>query len=283
MSTVNVRENNLVLAFSEIGLDDRAEVGGKNSSLGHLYNVLRPQGISALDGFCTTAFAYQSFLNQGDLRKKLTRILSAIKPDEVETLEKAGEDARKAVLATAFSLDLQAALLKANAALRVRLGRNAALAVRSSATAEDLPSASFAGQHESYLNVIDDEDLLKAVHKCFASLFTDRAIDYRTRQGFDQLGVSISVGIQPMVRSDLASAGVAFTLDPETGFRNVVTVTGSYGLGEMIVQGTIDPDEWVVFKPTLATAENAIVGRRRDGRQRRVPGSGTLVPASGTR
>ena len=270
MSKVNERNSNLVLAFSEIGFDDKAEVGGKNSSLGHLYNVLRPQGISALDGFCTTAFAYQSFLNQGDLRKKLTKVLSGIKQDDVKTLEKAGEEARKAVLATPFSLELQAAILKAHSALRNRLGRDAALAVRSSATAEDLPSASFAGQHESFLNVIGDEDLLKAVHKCFASLFTDRAIDYRTRQGFDQLSVSISVGIQPMVRSDLASAGVAFTLDPETGFRNVVTVTGSYGLGEMIVQGTIDPDEWVVFKPTLAAAENAIVGRRRGRKDRKL-------------
>lgn len=258
---------NLVLAFSEIRLEDVSEVGGKNASLGHLYNVLRPSGLAALDGFCTTANAYRLYISQNDLEGRLRKILAGIEDMDVAALEKAAAAAQEAVLSVPLPIELRAAISKAHSCLVRRLGSDPALAVRSSATAEDLPTASFAGQHESFLNVRGEEQLIEAVHKCYASLFTARAIDYRKRQGFDQLAVSISVGIQPMVRSDLASAGVIFTLDPETGFRDAVVITGSYGLGETVVKGQVDPDEWVVFKPTLALGHSAMIGRRRGSKQ----------------
>ena len=251
-----------VLDFEQIGLSDLARVGGKNASLGELFRALKPKGIGVIDGFATTADAYRRLLREGRLQERLRTIFTALDAENLDELARAGHAARAAVLETPLPPDLRVEILGAYDRLSARVGREPELAVRSSATAEDLPEASFAGAAETFLNVRGREGLLRAVHACFSSLFTDRAISYRARLGYDQLKVAISVGVMPMVRSDKASSGVIFTLDTESGFRNVVTVSGAYGLGEFIVQGVVTPDEWTVFKPTLATGCRAIIGRR---------------------
>ena len=249
------------LGFSEIGLKDIARVGGKNASLGELFNSLKPKGVGVVDGFATTADAYRALLAQGDLEYELRSLLSDFDYEDVEELRRRGHAAGVAVLDRPLPHELRDAVTTAYERLCERLGREPELAVRSSATAEDLPEASFAGAAETFLNVRGREGLLRAVHQCFASLFTDRAISYRARLGYDHLKVAISVGVQPMVRSDKASSGVIFTLDTESGFRDVVLISSSYGLGEYVVQGVVTPDEWLVFKPTLKTGHFPIVGR----------------------
>ena len=251
-----------VLDFSDISLADLGRVGGKNSSLGELFAAMRPKGVGVLDGFATTADAYWRLLKEGGLAARLQSTFSGLDHENLEQLSAAGHRARAAVLETPLPEDLRSAVLDAYQRLSARLGREPEMAVRSSATAEDLPEASFAGAAETFLNVRGREGLLRAVQSCYSSLFTDRAISYRARLGYDQLKVALSVGVQPMVRSDRASSGVIFTLDTESGFRDVVTVTGSYGLGEFVVQGVVTPDEWTVFKPTLAGGHRAIIGRR---------------------
>ena len=252
----------LVLDFGRISLADLGRVGGKNASLGELFRALKPAGVGVLDGFATTADAFWMLTRERNLAGRLRELFTGFDAEDLEELARRSQAAREAVLETPLPADLRQAILDAYARLSDRLGREAELAVRSSATAEDLPEASFAGAAETFLNVRGPERLLAAVHACFASLFTDRAVSYRARLGYDQLTVALSVGVQPMVRSDLASSGVIFTLDPESGFRDVVTVTGSYGLGESVVQGVVTPDEWTVFTPTLATGHRSIVGRR---------------------
>ena len=251
-----------ILDFVEITLGDLARVGGKNASLGELFAALKPKGVGVLDGFAATADAYWRLLRTGDLEARLRAIFSTLHPEDLADLARAGQAARAAVLETPIPDDVRTAILAAYERLTARLGREPEMAVRSSATAEDLPEASFAGAAETFLNVRGREGLLRAVQACYSSLFTDRAISYRARLGYDQMKVALSVGVQPMVRSDQASAGVIFTLDTESGFRDVVTVTGAYGLGEFVVQGVVTPDEWTVFKPTLATGHPAIIGRR---------------------
>jgi pyruvate,water dikinase len=251
-----------VLDFSRITLGDLARVGGKNASLGELFAALKPKGVGVVDGFATTADAYWRLLRTGDLEARLRAIFSSLNADDLAQLSHAGQAARAAVFETPVPDDVRTAILAAYDRLSSRLGREPEMAVRSSATAEDLPEASFAGAAETFLNVRGREGLLRAVQSCFSSLFTDRAISYRARLGYDQLLVALSVGVQPMVRSDKASSGVIFTLDTESGFRDVVTVSGAYGLGEFVVQGVVTPDEWTVFKPTLATGHRAIIGRR---------------------
>ena len=251
-----------VLDFVEISLKDVPRVGGKNASLGELFRALTPMGVGALDGFATTAEAYRLLLATNDLDARLRQIFASLNPEDLAELATKGQAARAAVLETPLPEALRAAILDAYERLCTRLGGEVEMAVRSSATAEDLPEASFAGAAETYLNVRGREGLLRAVHACYSSLFTDRAISYRARLGYDQLKVALSVGVMPMVRSDLASSGVIFTLDTESGFRDVVTVTAAYGLGEFVVQGVATPDEWIVFKPTLATGHPAIIGRR---------------------
>jgi pyruvate,water dikinase len=251
-----------ILDFSEVTLKDLGSVGGKNASLGEMFRALKPRGVGVLDGFATTAHAYRHLLAANRLDDRLRSIFSAFDPENLPELASRGEAARAAVLETRIPDDLRDSILDAYARLCRRLGREPELAVRSSATAEDLPEASFAGAAETFLNVRGRQELLRAVHACYSSLFTDRAISYRARLGYDQLQVALSVGIMPMVRSDKASSGVIFTLDTESGFRDVVTISGTYGLGEFIVQGVVSPDEWTVFKPTLATGHRAIVGRR---------------------
>ena len=251
-----------VLDFVDIALSDVGRVGGKNASLGELFRALKPKGVGVLDGFATTAEAYRRLLATQDLEPKLRAIFEGLDPENLAELSRRGQAARTAVLETSLPEDLKVAILAAYDRLCSRLGREPELAVRSSATAEDLPEASFAGAAETFLNVVGREGLVRAVHACFSSLFTDRAISYRARLGYDQLKVALSVGVMPMVRSDRASSGVIFTLDTESGFRDVVAVSGAYGLGEFVVQGVVTPDEWTVFKPTLKSGHRAIVSRR---------------------
>jgi pyruvate,water dikinase len=247
--------------FGEITLKDLPRVGGKNASLGQLFNALGPKGVAVLDGFATTAEAYRRLLQERGLESRLRTVFTDFDPEDLAQLEERGQAARAAVLATPLPADLRAAILDGYDRLCNRLGREAELVVRSSATAEDLPEASFAGAAETFLNVRGRDALLHAVHQCYSSLFTDRAISYRARLGYDQLKVALSVGVMPMVRSDKGSAGVIFTLDTESGFRDVVIVSSAYGLGEFVVQGVVTPDEWTVFKPTLKSGHPAIIGR----------------------
>ena len=260
MTTTN--SSAYVSDFADISLMDVGNVGGKNASLGEMFRALKPKGVGVLDGFATTASAYWHLLAANGLDVRLRAIFSPFDAENLAELSRRGAAARAAVLETPIPDDLRAAILGAYEGLCARIGREPELAVRSSATAEDLPEASFAGAAETFLNVRGLEGLLRAVHACYSSLFTDRAISYRARLGYDQLKVALSVGVMPMVRSDKASSGVIFTLDTESGFRDVVTVSGAYGLGEFVVQGVVTPDEWTVFKPTLMTGHRAIIGRR---------------------
>lgn len=267
--------------FSEIGMKDINRVGGKNASLGELFNSLKPKGVGVLDGFATTADAYRALLAQGELEYELRSLVSDFDHEDVEELKRRGHAARVAILDMPLPKGLREAVIAAYEQLCQRLGYEPELAVRSSATAEDLPEASFAGAAETFLNVRGPEPLLRAVRQCFASLFTDRAISYRARLGYDHLKVAISVGVQPMVRSDKASSGVIFTLDTESGFRDVVLISSSYGLGEYVVQGVVTPDEWLVFKPTLKTKHRPIVGRRLGSKEvRLVYGDGSRTTRS---
>jgi pyruvate,water dikinase len=275
-------KTNLVytLDFDQITLKDLPRVGGKNASLGELFNALKRQGVSVLDGFATTADAYRLLLRQDSLEYKLRSLLD-FDAEDVKELEIRGHLARAAVLETTLPDELRNAIVTAHEHLCARLGHEPELAVRSSATAEDLPEASFAGAAETFLNVRGREALMRAVHQCFASLFTNRAISYRARLGYDQLQVAISVGVQPMVRSDKASSGVIFTLDTESGFRDVVLISSSYGLGEYVVQGVVTPDEWMVFKPTLKKNYRPIISRRRGSKEvRLVYGDGSRTTRS---
>ncbi len=264
-------------SFSEIRMGDVSRVGGKNASLGEMFSALKQKGVGVLDGFAITTDAYWRLLAEHNLRERLENIFSNLDPENLEDLAKKGHDARTQILQTSLPDELRGAIFESYRDLVVRTGRESELAVRSSASAEDLPEASFAGAAETFLNIRGEEALLRAVHQCFASLFTDRAISYRARQGYSQLKVALSVGVMPMVRSDLASSGVIFTLDTESGFRDVVTVTGSYGLGELVVQGVVTPDEWVVFKPTLQSGHDSIIGRSLGSKEVR------MVYAAGTR
>ena len=250
------------LDFAEIRMSDLARVGGKNASLGEMFNALKPKGVGVLDGFATTAAAYWRLLEEQDLKTRLRSSFANLNVENSDQLANCGHAARAAVLETAIPEDIRGAIVESYDRLCQRVGGEVEVAVRSSATAEDLPEASFAGAAETYLNVRGKEALIRAVHNCYASLFTDRAINYRAKLGYDQLKVALSVGIMPMVRSDKASSGVIFTLDPESGFRDVVVIASSYGLGEFVVQGVVTPDEWTVFKPTLRQNHHAIIGRR---------------------
>jgi pyruvate,water dikinase len=272
-----MENNNYTLDFADITLTDVSRVGGKNASLGELYNALLPKGVNVLDGFATTADAFRLYVETGGLAEKLSSLLSGFDVGDTAELQKRGAATRAAVLYEPLPYELVADFTAAYARLCQRLGREPELAVRSSATAEDLPEASFAGAAETFLNLTGEHALLNAIHNCYASLYTDRAINYRAQVGYDQLAVAISVGVQPMVRSDLASSGVIFTLDTESGFRDVVQVTSAYGLGEFVVQGVVTPDEWMVFKPTLTTGKRPIISRKLGSKEVR------LVRSGGTR
>ncbi len=252
-----------VLDFSEIGMNDVARVGGKNASLGEMFNNLSALGVAVPGGFATTAAAFNRFLDEAGLTKRINAILQELDVEDVTALAAAGSRIRQWVIDASLPQDLQDTISAAYTQMVDSAGSDISVAVRSSATAEDLPEASFAGQQETYLNVRGLDDVLLAVKKVFASLFNNRAISYRVHQGFAHHDVALSAGVQRMVRSDIACSGVMFTLDTESGFPDVVFITGSYGLGETVVQGSVNPDEFYVHKPTLATGRPAILQRNR--------------------
>ncbi|WP_136416480.1 phosphoenolpyruvate synthase [Herbaspirillum sp. ST 5-3] len=247
--------------FADLGIGDVALVGGKNASLGEMVRELAPKGVRVPNGFAITAAAYRYLLDRANAWPALHDALDGLKADDVDDLARRARQAREIVYRAAMPEDLAAQITAAYASLKKEYGNELTVAVRSSATAEDLPTASFAGQHETFLNIAGEARLLEAVRHCFASLFTDRAIRYRIDNGFDHFKVFLSVGVMKMVRSDLATSGVAFSLDTESGFRDVVFITGAYGLGENVVQGTVDPDEFYVFKPTFNAGHRAVLRR----------------------
>ncbi len=246
--------------FNEIHLGDLAAVGGKNASLGEMFTQLSPKGIKVPDGFATTAHSFWHFLDENKIRRPLQELMAALDKNNFSNLNETGSKARKLILDASLPKDLETDVLAAYQ--KLCNGTDIEVAVRSSATAEDLPQASFAGQHESFLNIKGEAAVLLAIKKCFASLYTNRAIKYREDNGFEHEKVALSVGIQKMVRSDKACSGVAFTLEPESGFRDVIHISGVWGLGENIVQGTVTPDEFFIFKPTLKQHKKAIIQRK---------------------
>jgi len=254
----------LILWFEEVGIADIALVGGKNASLGEMIRQLQPKGVNVPNGFATTAYAFRYFIEKAGLEVKLRDLFADLDVEDMTNLRDRGRQARSMVLNTPFPDDLQKAIAMSYQTLCDcdDCGSESDVAVRSSATAEDLPDASFAGQQETYLNVHGAKEVVDACHRCFASLFTDRAISYRTINGFDHFDVALSVGVQKMVRSDLASSGVMFSIDTETGFKNAALISAAYGLGENVVQGAVNPDEYLVFKPTLKLGFRPILEKR---------------------
>lgn len=277
------KQEKFVLWFEEVGIEDVPMVGGKNASLGEMIQQLTAKGVNVPTGFATTAYAYRYFVKKAGLEEQLRKIFANLDVEDLPNLQAVGRQARALVLNTPFPKELNLAISEAYFKLCQRYGNNPNLgttddeeemmrlrsysydtdvAVRSSATAEDLPDASFAGQQETYLNVHGVKQVLESCHKCFASIFTDRAISYRTVKDFDHFEVALSVGVQKMVRSDLASSGVMFSIDTETGFKDAALVTSAYGLGENVVQGAVNPDEFFVFKPTLKQGFKPILNKR---------------------
>jgi pyruvate,water dikinase len=256
--------NAYVMPFEHLKMRDVETVGGKNASLGEMIGHLARLGVHVPGGFATTAQAFRDFLLQGGLATRIAKALAGLDVDDVTKLAATGAEIRKAIMATPFPAALEAAVLSALA--RMSAGAEIAVAVRSSATAEDLPEASFAGQQETFLNVRGAPAVLRAMHEVFASLFNDRAIAYRVHQGFEHAAVALSAGVQHMVRSDLGASGVMFTLDTDSGFRDVVFITASYGLGETVVQGAVNPDEFYVYKPALRAGKHAIIRKNLGGK-----------------
>ena len=261
-SSQSSKERSLILWFDEVGITDIPLVGGKNASLGEMIQQLAPRGVNVPSGFGTTAYAYRYFIQAAGLEEKLRSLFSDLDVANVNNLRQRGKQARSLILHTPFPAELTDAIATAYQELCDRYGADTDVAVRSSATAEDLPDASFAGQQETYLNVNGLKGVLEACHRCFASLFTDRAISYRQSRGFDHFSVALSVGVQKMVRSDLACSGVMFSIDTETGFKNAALISAAYGLGENVVQGAVNPDEYIVFKPTLKQGFRPILDKR---------------------
>jgi pyruvate, water dikinase len=248
--------------FDEISIADVPLVGGKNASIGEMYRELAGSGIRIPNGFAVTAHSFRYLLESGGLLPEMRRILAEINKSDLNAFARSGQRLREMIYEAPLPEDLASEIVAAYHHLCEQYGDDTDVAIRSSATAEDLPSASFAGQQESYLNIRGNAQLLDACRRCFASLFTDRAISYRIDQGFDHFKVALSIGVMKMVRSDLAASGVMFTIDTETGFRDVVLINGAYGLGENVVQGAVNPDEFYVFKPTLKGGFSPIVGKK---------------------
>lgn len=248
--------------FADLSIEDVELVGGKNASLGEMYRELAPKGVKVPNGFATTAEAYRYFMRHNGLEEKIEQALSELDLEDTEALAKTGAKIRHWITDAEFPEDLAAEIEQGYHQMEAEYGTSVDVAVRSSATAEDLPDASFAGQQETHLNISGTGELLHSCLQIFASLFTNRAISYRTHHGFDHMAVALSVGVQKMVRSDKASSGVMFTIDTETGFRDVILITGAWGLGENVVQGTVNPDEFYVFKPTLASGHRPILKRQ---------------------
>lgn len=266
-----MKSNKLILKLNEAGINDVELVGGKNASLGEMIQNLSSLGIAIPDGFIVTVKAYHEFIAYNKLDQIIPQIISAMDGDNIESLSHTGDEIRTLIEKGSFPDNLSKEINQAYQNLSDQYGQfNVDVAVRSSATAEDLPDASFAGQQETFLNICGQEALLNAVRKCFASLFTDRAISYRENIHFDHFRIGLSVCIQKMVRSDLASSGVAFSLDTESGFKDAIIINASYGLGELIVQGAVSPDEFIVFKPTLKSGHKAIIEKKLGKKDKKV-------------
>ena len=257
-----MKTDKLVLWFNETELDDIPQVGGKNASLGEMIRELTAKGVNIPDGFAVTAYAYRYLLDSAGIADEMAAILSDLDTHDMHNLSEKGEKLRALIYNAEIPDDLNRAIVGAYKKLCEEYEKDTDVAVRSSATAEDLPDASFAGQQETYLNIRGEAALIDACKRCFASLFTNRAISYREDKGFDHMSVALSIGVQKMVRSDLAASGVIFSIDTESGFRDAVLLTGSYGLGELVVQGTVNPDEFYVFKPTLKTGYKPILQKK---------------------
>ncbi len=253
--------------FSDISIDDVDSVGGKNASLGEMYSELSREGVNIPNGFATTAEAYRYFLKHNDLEAKITDALSTLDVDDTKALAETGEHIRSLIINGTMPQDVVDEIGLAYKELEKEYGTNVDVAVRSSATAEDLPDASFAGQQESHLNITGTAALINSCRQIFASLFTNRAISYRVHQGFDHMSVALAIAVQKMVRSDKASSGVMFTIDTESGFRDIVFITGAWGLGENVVQGAVNPDEFYVFKPTRGTKYLPIIKHQLGSKQ----------------
>lgn len=267
----------------EVELSDIPTVGGKNASLGEMIQNLGKLGVKVPGGFVVTVASYEAFIAHNDLDQKIRDIVAKLDTDDVENIRRTGLAVRTLIKNGKFPEEIWKGILQRYDEMSLQYGQEATdVAVRSSATAEDLPDASFAGQQETFLNIRGHQDLISAVRNCFASLFTDRAIVYRESLGYDHFQVGLSVGIQKMVRSDVGSSGVAFSLDTESGFKDVVLINGSYGLGEMVVQGAVSPDEFLVFKPTLAEGFSSIIEKKLGNKDRKMvygvePGKPTLT------
>ena len=261
------KKREFILWFKDLTIDDVPLVGGKNASLGEMYRTLTQKGVNIPNGFAVTAYAYRYFLKKAKIEDDIKRILSDVNTKNMQNLAERGKKVRDAILNAELPEELKKVITDAYKKLYQKYGKNTDVAVRSSATAEDLPDASFAGQQETYLNIRGEKSLLESCKKCFASLFTNRAISYRVDKGFDHLKIGLSIGIEKMVRSDLASSGVMFSIDTETGFKNAVLINGAYGLGENVVQGTVNPDQFYVFKPTLKKGFRPVISKKLGGKR----------------
>ena len=257
-----MNKKRLVIWFDELQLKDIPEVGGKNASLGEMRQNLQKKGVNIPDGYAVTAHAYRYLIESAGIWDKIKEILKDLDTHDIRNLSARGKKVRSLIYNAEMPGDLRDEIVKAYRRLCEEYGENTDVAVRSSATAEDLPDASFAGQQETFLNIRGEEALIDACKRCFASLFTDRAISYRFDKGFDHESVFLSIGVQKMVRSDIGASGVIFSIDTESGFKNAVLITSSYGLGETVVQGTVNPDEFYVFKPTLRQGFRPIVQKK---------------------
>lgn len=261
------KEKEFILWFKDLGIEDVPLVGGKNASLGEMYKNLGKKGVNVPNGFAVTAYAYRYFLKKAGIGQKIREILSDLNTHSIRNLTERGRKVREVILQSNFPVELIQAIASSYHKLCREYGTDTDVAVRSSATAEDLPDASFAGQQETYLNIKGQHALMDACKKCFASLFTNRAISYRVDKGFDHFEIALSIGIQKMVRSDLASSGVMFSIDTESGFKDAVLINGAYGLGENIVKGAVNPDQFYVFKPTLKKGFKPIISKKLGNKQ----------------
>ena len=243
-------DNGLILWFKDVGMKDTAIVGGKNASLGEMYSNLSKEGVCVPNGFASTIKAYWLFLDKAGIRNEIKKLVNEIGKNKSK-IQPHAQKIRNLILNSKIPKEIEISLTKSYEKMCKEYGKNTDVAVRSSANAEDMPNASFAGQQETYLNIVGEKALFKAFRKCLASLYTDRAISYRMDNNIDPDKVALSVGVQKMVRSDLGASGVMFTIDTETGFKDVVFINAAYGLGEFVVQGVVNPDEYYVFKPTL--------------------------------
>ena len=259
-----------VLPMEACGMNDVALVGGKNASLGEMLRELSQSGVRVPSGFVITAESYRHFLREAALEDFIRNSLAKLSHGDLRSLESVSLEVRSRIRSAALPDELEREIREAYRKMEKKYGAHIDVAVRSSATAEDLPDASFAGEHDTYLGIRGEEHLLRAIKACFASLFTARAINYRIDKGFDHMSVALSVGVQRMVRADRGASGVIFTIDTETGFRDVIMITGSWGLGEMVVQGKVVPDEFLVCKSMLGSAKKPIIAKRLGGKHEKM-------------